>query len=272
MRRGKLDNISIIYIIIAAIFAVISFSLDQMVIQTEDKIRKKNVMYQKAMFDFHQHTDMGLSFRALQNLIHEEAEFLSFKNEFYLNVLGGFILRPDYYKENFYLKSQTEEINIKHKKQLVSNYKTAYLLLYYDYLDQLKGATKKLHSISFNDPKLNSLHLKVKKVFEVNLHTHYNFLDKTNPENLNVESMDKMYLNLRELDDLFSEADDKAGPIIDILIKKFGENWFTASDISGELAVLKKYKNYFILHSVLSQIAGLLFLLLLFRSILIKLK
>ena len=83
--------------------------------------------------------------------------------------------------------------------------------------------------------------------------------------------MDKMYLNLRELDDLFSEADDKAGPIIDILIKKFGENWFTASDISGELAVLKKYKNYFILHSVLSQIAGLLFLLL-FRSILIKLK
>ena len=103
MRRGKLDKISIIYIIIAAIFAVISFSLDQMVIQTEDKKTKKNVMYQKAMFDFHQHTDMGLSFRALQNLIHEEAEFLSFKNEFYLNVLGGFILRPDYYKENFYI-------------------------------------------------------------------------------------------------------------------------------------------------------------------------
>ena len=45
MRRGNLGKISIIYIIIAAIFAVISFSLDQMVIQTEDKMRKKNAMY-----------------------------------------------------------------------------------------------------------------------------------------------------------------------------------------------------------------------------------
>ena len=88
MRRGNLGKISIIYIIIAAIFAVISFSLDQMVIQTEDKMRKKNAMYQKAMFDFHQYTDMALSFIALNNLVQDEAEFLSFKSSVVTVVLA----------------------------------------------------------------------------------------------------------------------------------------------------------------------------------------
>ena len=84
MRRGKLDNYSIILIIIAAIFAVVSFSLDQMVIQTENKIRKKNADYQLEMFNFQQYTSIGSSQQHLSDLILVDQQLWAFKNEFYL--------------------------------------------------------------------------------------------------------------------------------------------------------------------------------------------
>ena len=45
MRRGKLNNIAYKLVIVSAIFTVISYSADQMVIRSEDKVRTLNVNY-----------------------------------------------------------------------------------------------------------------------------------------------------------------------------------------------------------------------------------
>ena len=45
MRRGKLTNIAYKLVIVSAIFTVISYSADQMVIRSEDKIRTLNVNF-----------------------------------------------------------------------------------------------------------------------------------------------------------------------------------------------------------------------------------
>ena len=46
MRRGRLDNRAIIFIIIAGIFALLSFAMDQAAVQAEDRLRDENVKYQ----------------------------------------------------------------------------------------------------------------------------------------------------------------------------------------------------------------------------------
>ena len=45
MRRGNLNKISIRLIILAGIFTLLSFVLDQLVVQTEDKLREKELEY-----------------------------------------------------------------------------------------------------------------------------------------------------------------------------------------------------------------------------------
>ena len=54
MRRGKLNISSIIFIIIAAFFALLSFAMDQAAVQIEDKVRDQNVKYQNYLFNFTQ--------------------------------------------------------------------------------------------------------------------------------------------------------------------------------------------------------------------------
>ena len=60
--------------------------------------------------------------------------------------------------------------------------------------------------------------------------------------------------------------------IIDLMIKDFLKYGNELYLINNKVATLKSYKNFFILFSILFQILGLTFLLLLFRTILRKIK
>ena len=87
-------------------------------------------------------------------------------------------------------------------------------------------------------------------------------------DGLNVDLLNNAYFNMRSLDTLFKDSNNLTAPINDVVMKKFNYSYITATKISDQIIVLQKYKNYYILFSVFSQIAGLLFLLLLFRNIL----
>ena len=47
MRRGKLNNISIKLVVLIAFFTLTSFVFDQLVIQTENKIRDVDFEYER---------------------------------------------------------------------------------------------------------------------------------------------------------------------------------------------------------------------------------
>ena len=44
MRRGKLSNKSLIFIILTATFTLLSYASDQMVIRSEDKLRNAKIL------------------------------------------------------------------------------------------------------------------------------------------------------------------------------------------------------------------------------------
>lgn len=48
MRRGKLNNISLILVLIVALFTLVSFVFDQLVVQTENKIRDIDFEYERS--------------------------------------------------------------------------------------------------------------------------------------------------------------------------------------------------------------------------------
>ena len=46
MRRGNLNYSSIVFIFLVALFTILSYGFDQMVIRSEDKIRNLKIEYQ----------------------------------------------------------------------------------------------------------------------------------------------------------------------------------------------------------------------------------
>ena len=76
MRRGNLDKISIRLIILAGIFSLLSFVLDQMVVQTEDKLREKELEYKQVLFDLNNYSSINKTLQYINKII--ESKFLSF--------------------------------------------------------------------------------------------------------------------------------------------------------------------------------------------------
>ena len=284
MRRGKLNKISYITIIVSAFFTILAYVSDQLVINYENKMRILNLKYQNLSTEIKSLEKTISTFDTTgfkkDSLIYSEIKQRNFflkniillakdnKTDFadkYLKMFGG--------EENEY------EWAIKNIKARAIN-SVRYMIWEID--DIIED-----YRIVFNNPIFEEIDTFSKEIFLKKFNSYedlYNYnLDKFNNKNFkNFENIlftknISITLELADwssirnyklliLENLYKET-EKLNYISDYLSKVL-EDKETQLNVSFiEIKTKNKYKNYFILTGIISQILTLFFLLLLFRNL-----
>ena len=284
MRRGKLNKISYITIIISAFFTILAYVSDQLVINYENKMRILNLKYQNLSTEIKSLEKTISTFDTTgfkkDSLIYSE---IKQRNFFLKNII---LLAKDN-KTDFadeYLKMFRGEENeyewaIKNIKARAIN-SVRYMIWEID--DIIED-----YRIVFNNPIFEEIDTFSKEIFLKKFNSYedlYNYnLDKfINKDFKNFEDIlfTKNISNTLELTDWFSirnykllilenlyKETEKIHYVSDYLSKLL-EDKETQLNVSFiEIKTKNKYKNYFILTGIISQILTLFFLLLLFRNL-----
>ncbi len=267
MRRGKLNQKAILYIVFAAIFTLLSYFLDQQVIQKEDTIRDREAETERI-------------FRKIGN---ESGNYngLAFFNDRVLHLSNHF----NYFSTiNYKILLQIEN-NEKVKNSF--NPKSIYNFKYQMFSDfiSLRESLQGLHyQISLMPvfytgyenkeikSKINNLYKFEDKFFEENKERLFNVLfedqdniyDKLN--NFTKDDWKNIYKETILLNKTLFSYYNSAEEILDYIEKKKEK---LELDLEKSIEIHKRQKilkNYFILSSILFQILGLLAFLFLFKS------
>ena len=283
MRRGKINKLSYFLIILSAIFTVLSYVSDQVVIRFENDLRMKNIVYQ----------DLDTKIKSLESTS-TKLENLQIQSN---DVINNELLQRNFWIKNLfiieskkeYFKEIREELNVLIDEPFVIyNMKLRIQNSFWDLRDNIF------------DLQNAFLILFTEEIFEkINFFSTSEFLanitfDETN--NRIADNQDKFY-RLNNIDELtkllnaenfknyelvhwwdlrnfrllwiesFSKEIDKIDDINEYIIKVIDEYYLDLDIIFFEIKKKSNYKNYFILIGIISQILTLFFLLLLFRNL-----
>ena len=283
MRRGKINKLSYFLIILSAIFTVLSYVSDQVVIRFENDLRMKNIVYQ----------DLDTKIKSLESAS-TKLENLQIQSN---DVINNELLQRNFWIKNLfiieskkeYFKEIREELNVLIDEPFVIyNMKLRIQNSFWDLRDNIF------------DLQNAFLILFTEEIFEkINFFSTSEFLanitfDETN--NRIADNQDKFY-RLNNVDELtkllnaenfknyelvhwwdlrnfrllwiesFSKEIDKIDDINEYIIKVIDEYYLDLDIIFFEIKKKSNYKNYFILIGIISQILTLFFLLLLFRNL-----
>ena len=301
MRRGKLKKSSLILIILTAIFTLISYASDQMVIRSEDELRNTKIFLENTKNKVTEYELLSDSLYAIAMNADLELQSRLFKRNF---LIKSIILLDDdieiiskkeknIFSEKIYGNNAESEFKWQLMRELseLVFYMNSIAIDYANihvYQEELinkinQNKIKKLENLFFNNENLNLVTLNLKDKFFYKDISIYNDLlrlgslskDETDEYRLwALEKFDvknffdiykyKMFI-LNRLDIDASKIDDFI-EILDekaLLIEEEIENTFIS------IQKININKNYFILLSILFQVLSLLFLLLLFKSFLI---
>jgi PAS domain-containing protein len=284
MRRGKLNKISYITIIVSAFFTILAYVSDQLVINYENKMRILNLKYQNLSTEIKSLEKTISTFDTTgfkkDSLIYSE---IKQRNFFLKNII---LLAKDN-KTDFadeYLKMFRGEENeyewaIKNIKARAIN-SVRYMIWEID--DIIED-----YRIVFNNPIFEEIDTFSKEIFLKKFNSYedlYNYnLDKFNNKNFKnfedilftknisrtLELADWSSIRnykLLILENLYKET-EKLNDISDYLSKVLEDKEIQLNVSFIEVKTKNKYKNYFILMGIISQILTLFFLLLLFRNL-----
>jgi len=268
MRRGKLSNKSIFYIILAGFFTLSSYFFDQQVIQKEDKIRDQSLVIEKLYQDISQENTNWVSTTMLGDRVlfksHQASSFstINYKIHLLINNQHKFIDSFDADKlkktvrANMYLNYIDIRDNILDLRDSIdslsfsqSNYDNEEVrnkvinLFTWDDTFFLENKKKYFNQKIFLKVKDNSLTLDNKNNFMRALYGETNKLNKIFFSNIQI---------LEELGDFYYDQEELLQAKYDTIVLDQG--------------AIKIQKNYFILLSILFQILSLLSFLLLFRN------
>jgi len=273
MRRGKLSNLSIKLVILIAFFTLTSFVFDQLVIQTENKIRDVDFEYERNFNEYlrakgvlYNVNDLVYRTRVKEENFIDRAEILE-------KAIYNIKFNKIYFEENF-----TDKFDSKLNKNLqtvfINRYKSMYLEIFEESSDlfrlarglPIRGMKEKIFE-DLNQKIVNSM-WSLEKVLNSNIEYYdkYKFYEKkeikTYDDYLDLRS------NLREFLNYYTNSSIYLLEINDVYGKYY--NYF-AEKTYEQLDILNKnqnLKNFYILLSVLAQILSLFFLLLLFKTLL----
>ena len=268
MRRGKLSNKSIFYIILAGFFTLSSYFFDQQVIQKEDKIRDQSLVIEKLYQDISQENTNWVSTTMLGDRVlfksHQASSFstINYKIHLLINNQHKFIDSFDADKlkktvrANMYLNYIDIRDNILDLRDSIdslsfsqSNYDNEEVrnkvinLFTWDDTFFLENKKKYFNQKIFLKVKDNSLTLDNKNNFMRALYGETNKLNKIFFSNIQI---------LEELGDFYYDQEELLQAKYDTIVLDQG--------------AIRIQKNYFILLSILFQILSLLSFLLLFRN------
>ena len=260
MRRGKLSHKSVIIVIIAGFFSLLSIFLDQQVIQKEDTARNIAIETQNKIEKTNELSSNNMSVLFLEDRAFVMTNYYSFFSTIFYKIFLNLETDPEFKKyfneaADDYMKGfiATDVEDIIYDLDAIRNDLRSMSFYYYEYGDKkLEEKIKKL--FLFKNPLEESLINKIvnrdskKRDFSSKeIYTLYQSLFQMNKQ---------FALSIKTLNDI-SNYFDKEQEIV--------ENKFNKAKVNSKK--IKIWKNYFILLSILSQIISLMALLFLFRNI-----
>lgn len=278
MRRGNLNKTSYILIVISAIFTIISYVADQLVVRYENKLRLNKFNYQNLDTEI-----KSLSFisNGLTNL----------------NVESTVIVGRELRERNFWIKNLI--LFESEKKRFINHKKKIDIFFNEDFAINILKWRAVESTIDLID-KFVEIRNSYKNIFNENVFNNINFFSidefndvlsgnnwfKNNPEKFyNLKNWDDLtsLLNNTEINDrdlkdwadirnwrllatekLYNET-KKIAPVIEYLDKLIEDKEYDLEILFFETKKINSFKNYFVLTGIISQILTLFFLLILFR-------
>ena len=143
---------------------------------------------------------------------------------------------------------------------------------YREYLNEFTRAIKLVKALNLDEEKYSSYIKNLESIYNIDLDHHYKRIESISISK-GFASNEELYKHYRELylmDATFNSGLTPIHSIINLMIIDFIKSGEELNLINNKIVKLKGYKNLFILLSILFQILGLIFLLLLFRTILKK--
>lgn len=284
--RRKIDNRSVILIILIATFTLLSYVFDQLVIRNEDKLRTKDIKYQ----------NLYTERKSLESL---STQILNYSTDIYMQstdrlenrniwlkqymLLNNKDLQDNNFRENF-----KNEIDLSDffKNQIIEYFKDCLKMSglaemelsgMFAYYQRILPEFKNWYS---EGTHYSNNYTNWKMVFNDNLNVFnkkdYDYYMKANEYN-NYDSFKlKNWIDLINFGNLvlknilyiqYKIADDNIK-----VSKKISEIETQMNEILTEIKKTSAFKNYYILSSIFSQILSLLILLILFRHLLLNIK
>lgn len=278
MRRGNLNKISYILIVVSAIFTIISYVADQLVIRYENKLRLNKFNYQNLDTEI---KSLSMVSKSLTSLDVESSV-----------IVGRELRQRNFWIKNVILFESDKERFVNHKKKInilvnqdfpIYNIKWRARQSTRDLTDKVVEIRNSYRNI-FKESIFNNIDFYSIDDFNENLSGRDWF--KNNSEKFfNVKNWDDItsLLNSTEINDmdlrdwadirnfrlliaeiLFNET-KKITPLIEYLDKIIEDKEYDLEILFFETKKINSYKNYFVLTGIISQILTLFFLLILFR-------
>ena len=292
MRRGKINNKSLILIFIVALFTILSYASDQYVVRYEDKFRDTNIDYNNLRTKIISYTSISQSLDDTEIEANNTIENSLRQRHIWIKSL--ILISSDYKitnrKENkkSFKHPSTAEYNI--KVDLINDFGHIYnnILHIADKLNSVYHWNYELFKKYFVIQDGETFYegvgldfLDLDKIFKENIDEFYYkdidlykdmlFSDKTREAALANFTL-KNWLDLNRFTILLIENLENNTEFVDEDIKYVEkltkEDEKILDDKFVDLKTVSFRKNYLILFSILSQVLSLLFLLLLFRSFL----
>ena len=268
MRRGKLSNKSIFFIILAGFFTLGSYFLDQQVIQKEDKIRDQSLIIEKLYQEISEENANWVSTTILSDRVlfksHQISSFSTINYKIHLLISNQHKLKDSFDADG-----------------LKRTARASLYLQYIDLRDSMIGLRNSVDSLSFSQSDYDNEEIRNKII---NLFTWDDaFFLENEKKYFNQEVIKSVSNNSLTLDNennfmrLLYEETNKLNEIlfsnIEIL-DELGDFYYDQEELIQtkydtnvlDQSTKKIQKNYFILLSILFQILSLLSFLLLFRN------
>ena len=286
MRRGKLNNLAYLLVIISAIFTIISYGADQMVIRSEDKVRTLNVKYNSLQAEISSKENLlstienisiqnsallvnlkqrnfwlkNILFQKIalksikESLLERKVDLRNFKNnvlnnawDYFYNVSDqSYHIRIQYGVAKYANPKIFDEIQYYQK-----NKKKIERLIYMTEENIFKENKLQFYQKSYKDykkiytlPELDVLDLRM-----------WDWIDLSRMTILNLEKVHIMNKEFYEISEELEKIIEERNLDLDTLLRKIKNS--------------NVIKNYYILGSIISQILTLLFLLILFKKMII---
>ena len=249
----------------AALFNLLSYSLDQLIVQGEDKVRRINNQLQKSRMTVSNYSN---SLNIFQNLTYE----ISYEAAMLSSTLGfNYKSRNIFALQNNPEANNTENLGFKITDEKLLENSTELMKFYSTKIDQhiniLNHKANQFHQIfkeNFSSGQTYEL-LKSEEKFRNYINEPLFFIDKREIETFE-DNYDQFNFIWNYLDILYDTEDVLA----DFETYTQSEYLFSVAkyfDVLDRYSSQNNLNNYLILSSILAQILGLFFLLLLFRTL-----
>jgi hypothetical protein len=273
MRRGKLNNISIKLVVLIAFFTLTSFVFDQLVIQTENKIRDIDFEYERNFNEYLRTKGVLFNVNDLVYRTRVKNENFNDRADILEKAIYNIKFNKDYFEKNFNDKFDSD-LNKNLQTIFTNRYKSMYLEIFEESSDLFKLArglpirSMKEEIFSESNQKIVNSMWQLEKILNSNIKFYDTYKIYEKKEIVTFDDYLDLRANLREFLSYYTSSsiyltqiNDEYGNYFKYFAKK---NY----DYLDMLNKNQNLKNFYILLSVLAQILSLFFLLILFKTLL----